>query len=96
MKWVELVVAKKTLLMLALVGVTACASARYKSYGIDLEKQMFLAAEPRDDKPFTHCAPRGGVNYPCRMIELEEFRRLLTDLVSTEQKLKACERRERD
>lgn len=91
MKWGDLDVGKKTMFLLSFVALTACASSRYMTYGVDVRSQMFLGLRKEDDKPFSFCLPREDVQFPCRMITLQEYRRLLTDLVTTEEKLKSCE-----
>lgn len=78
--------------VLLTVGAMSCASSfPYKYYGIWPSKDVLLGSEPKNDLPLTFCEPDDVSKGKCVVFFTDEFDRLLTDYVSTKERLKRCE-----
>lgn len=86
----------KIFLLIAAMATSSCSAADYKTYGINADQTgaviSYLAKEPKDDLPPSVCAPRANVQFPCRMIEVDEYAKALRDLAELNERLRACEK----
>jgi len=76
---------------LILVG---CAGFTFRYYGLEgvrYEDGKLLGAEPKDDLPFSACAPDGRVKQKCVVMFVSEFFKLKTDYEDTKEQLKQCQ-----
>jgi len=82
---------KKWSATIILLGVASCASVfPYKWYGIDVDKQMLLGKEPKDDLPLTVCKADDQVKGKCVVMKVEDFDRLMSDYADKSERLKKC------
>lgn len=86
------------LIFLFLVLVCACASAgySYKFYGLEqvnYSEGKLVGPEPKDDLPFSRCAPDESSQHKCVVMFADEFYRAKLDFEATQQKLKECEKK---
>lgn len=75
--------------------VLGCAGASFKYYGLaefDYNQGVLLGPKPKDDLPFSRCAPTGNVAHPCIIMFSTEFFALKQDYEDTKQKLKECQK----
>lgn len=77
---------------LILVG---CAGFAYHYYGLDgvvYEHGMLLGPKPKDDLPFSKCAPNAETAHPCVVMFAKDFFAFKQDYEDTKQKLKECQK----
>lgn len=85
-----------TLGFLSCLGLLACSGVAFRYYGIaevDYNQGMLLGPKPKDDIPFSRCAPTGNEAHPCVIMFTKEFFALKLDYEDTKQKLKECQKR---
>ncbi len=82
-------------MMIAMLAASSCSATQYKTYGISADAQgivqKYLAAEEKDDLDVKACAPRPGNQFPCRMLEVDEYGKILRDMLELQEQLKACQ-----
>lgn len=90
---------KRAFALGALFGFTAfigCAGFAYRYYGLSeviYERGILLGPHPKDDLPFSKCAPSSQVRNPCVIMFADEFFDFKKDYEDTKNKLKECEKR---
>lgn len=76
--------------MLTTLG--SCAAAfPYKFYGIVPSTSTLLGPDPKQDLPLSLCEPDDEAKGKCVVLFREEFERLMSDYISTKERLKQCE-----
>ncbi len=80
---------------LACLMIVGCAGAGFRYYGlsaVNYNDGMLLGPKPKDDIPFSACAPVGNDAYPCVVMFSKEFFALKQDYEDTKQRLKECQK----
>lgn len=89
--------ARRTSAIVALGCLLGCAGFSYRHYGlgsdISYEHGTLLGPEPKDDIPFSRCAPIEGDKSPCIIMQTDAFLRLKRDYLDLQARLKECESR---
>lgn len=74
--------------------LAGCAGMSFKYYGLSevvYEHGQLLGPKPKDDLPFSACAPNAASKNPCVVMFSKEFFALKQDYEDTQNKLKECE-----
>lgn len=72
-----------------------CASFAYRYYGLEgvrYEEGKLLGPVPKEDLPFSSCAPNVESKHPCVLMFAKEFYAFKLDYEDTKQDLETCER----
>ncbi len=75
--------------------LVACSAASFRYYGLEgvsYQEGKLLGPKPKDDLPFSMCAPTAAVRNPCVVLFATEFFALKQDYLDTKQKLKECQK----
>jgi len=77
------------------VLLSACAGFSYRFYGldrVDYEQGTLTGPKPKNDLPFSSCAPNAQFKNPCVVMFAPEFFNLKADYEDTKIRLTECER----
>lgn len=80
---------------LSCVLLIACSGMTIHYYGlsgVSYNEGTLQGPKPKDDLPFSKCAPIGNDQSPCVVMFSQEFFMLKQDYLDTKQKLKDCEK----
>lgn len=80
---------------LSCLFLLGCAGFSYRYYGlsgVSYESGILLGPKPKDDIPFSACAPNPENKNPCVVMFAKEFFALKLDYEDTKQKLKECQK----
>jgi hypothetical protein len=80
---------------LSALFLLGCAGFSYRYYGVsevDYEHGTLLGPKPKDDLPFSKCAPSAQTQHPCVVMFTTEFYALRQDYDDLKNRLIACEK----
>lgn len=75
-----------------LAGCAGFSIHYYGLQGVNYNDGVLLGPKPKDDLPFSKCAPIGNEAQPCIVMFSQEFFALKQDYLDTKQKLKDCQK----
>lgn len=90
---------REILALLTGVALTGCAAAGFPYYGLSTpevcyQQSMLLAADPKNDLPFSICKPDAANKLKCPIMLKADFDALIVAKAKCEQDLVACEQRQ--
>lgn len=80
------------MLLAVLIG---CAAFNYRYYGLGqvvYEHGMLLGPKPKDDLPFSQCAPNATTQHPCVVLFTKDFFAFKQDYEDLQIRLSDCEK----
>lgn len=75
--------------------LAGCAGFSYHYYGladVEYDHGNLLGPKPKDDLPFSKCAPNGESKHPCVIMFTKDFMAFKLDYEDTKQKLSDCQK----
>jgi hypothetical protein len=80
----------------ALILIAGCAGFSYRYYGLSevvYDHGNLLGPKPKDDLPFSKCAPNAQTKNPCVVMFTKDFYNLRLDYDDTKNRLIDCEKK---
>jgi hypothetical protein len=87
-------VKRRGLLLACVLGLLGCGTTfNYRYYGLEADSYggKLLGPKPKDDIPFSVCAPDEHDKGKCAVILRAELEKLMRDYADMRERLKACE-----